>query len=56
MIRLAAVMAWLGGRFRLELAFWIGFVLPFGAVFGIARTAFVLMACSGRTKTASPQA
>ena len=26
----------------LELAFWIGFALPFGFVFGAARTAFVL--------------
>jgi hypothetical protein len=39
----------------LEFAYWIGFVLPFGPLFGVARTAFVLMAWM-RGRKASPPA
>jgi hypothetical protein len=40
----------------LEFAFWIGFVLPFGPVAGIVRTAVVLMSWPTREKAASLQA
>ena len=38
----------------LELAFWIGFALPFGLVLGIARTVLVVMAWSSSRRAPEP--
>jgi hypothetical protein len=51
--RSAAVMSL--ALLPVEFAFWIGFVLPFGPVFGIARLAFVLMAWRTKEKAALPR-